>query len=261
MSAEVYALRFGQRDPMPNGSAFYRRLPGDTPPAMDFYVWAVVPSEGQPIVIDTGFTADAVTRRSAPDQLLDNIEDLLAAIGIQVAAVETVVLTHLHYDHAGDVGLFPNARFIVQEKELSFWTGRFAGRPGTLWTIEPNDIVDVLRLNFAGRLIFVDGDREIAPGISVHLVGGHAPGLQVVRVETAGGPVVIASDAAHYYTNLDQDRPFAILDSIPAAHSAFDRIRQLAGTGGLLVPGHDPLVRERFPAAAPGLEGRVIRIA
>ena len=87
------------------------------------------------------------------------------------------------------------------------------------------------------------------PGVSVHLVGGHTAGLQVVRVETAAGPVVLASDACHFYENLSADRPSPIVHSTPAAYAAFDRVRELAAPDGVVIPGHDPEVIERVPAA------------
>jgi glyoxylase-like metal-dependent hydrolase (beta-lactamase superfamily II) len=260
MGREVYALRLAQRAPVPGGSAFYRRLPGDIAPAMDFFIWAIV-DDGQVIVVDTGFTAATAARRSAPDVVLETVASVLGAAGIVAAQVDTVVLTHLHYDHAGDTAAFPNARFVIQDRELAFWTGRYGWRPGMVWTIEPQDVLDVVALSFAGRLSFVDGDAALTNGISVHLVGGHSPGLQVVRVQTDNGIVLIASDAVHYYANFERDRPFAIQHSVPDAHAAFDRVRELAGPRGTVVPGHDPLVRERHPPAAFGLAGRVIRIA
>jgi len=95
----------------------------------------------------------------------------------------------------------------------------------------------------------------------VHRTGGHAAGLQVVRVQTAGGVVVLASDAAHLYENLEADRPTWIVHSLPDMYDAFDRVRELAGDGGVIVPGHDPEVVRRFPAAGTGLEDVAMRIA
>jgi glyoxylase-like metal-dependent hydrolase (beta-lactamase superfamily II) len=82
-----------------------------------------------------------------------------------------------------------------------------------------------------------------------------------VRVETAGGPLVLASDATHFYANLQEDRPFAIVHSLPGMYAAFDRVRALAGgDDDRIVPGHDPLVLARHPAAGPGLEGLAVEV-
>ncbi len=185
--------------------------------------------------------------------------ETLVRMGVAPHQVRDVVLTHMHYDHAGCLESFPAARFWIQDAEMAFWTGRYAGRSGFSHAVEPDDIVAAVRLNFQRRLVFVDGDATVADGVTIHRVGGHSAGLQVVRVQTAEGVVVLAADAAHYYENLEQDRPFSTVHSLADMYGAFDRLHALAGAGGVIVPGHDPLVLERF-AAVPGLEGIVVRV-
>jgi glyoxylase-like metal-dependent hydrolase (beta-lactamase superfamily II) len=189
--------------------------------------------------------------------------EVLGRLGVAAADVRDVVLTHLHYDHTGNLAAFPRARFWVQDAELAFWTGRHAGRGELGAIVTPADVVELVRLNFERRVAFVDGDGEVAPGITVHRVGGHAPGLQVVVVETPAGRVLLASDASHFFANLEDDRPYAIVHSLPGMYAAFDRVRALAERPprpALVVPGHDPLVMERHPAAGPGLEGLAVEL-
>jgi glyoxylase-like metal-dependent hydrolase (beta-lactamase superfamily II) len=172
-----------------------------------------------------------------------------------------VVLTHLHYDHVGNLEKFPAATFVVQKEEMAFWTGRYAGREHLRHTVEVEDVIHLVSDNFEGRLRFVDGDEEIESGIKVYRAGGHSAGLQVVRVETEKGNVVLASDATHFYTNLEEDRPFSIVHDLSRMYGAFDLVRSLADSPALVVPGHDPRVMQRFPAARKGLEGVAVRIA
>jgi glyoxylase-like metal-dependent hydrolase (beta-lactamase superfamily II) len=201
-----------------------------------------------------------VARRRGRELVADPIE-VLGELGVVAEEVRDVVLTHLHYDHAGRLGAFPRARFWVQESELAFWTGRHAARGEYGRIVEPADVVELVRLNFERRVRFVSGDASMAPGVSLHLVGGHAPGLQVVRVQTADGPVVLASDATHFYANLAEDRPFALVHHLDAMYDAFDSLRRLAGgDDARIVPGHDPLVLERHPAASPALAGLAVTI-
>ncbi len=261
MSRRVFAIRYAHREAV-RSEHFYGPAPPDphdAPMAMDYYVWAITGDDAPPVVVDAGFRPETARRRGR-EIVADPIETL-ARIGVDAGTVRDVVLTHLHYDHSGHLGAFPNARFWVQDDELAFWTGRYAGRGAIGHTVEPPDIVELVRLNFERRVRFVDGDEELAPGITLHRVGGHAPGLQVVRVETAGGPLVLASDATHFYANLQEDRPFAIVHSLPGMYAAFDRVRALAGgDDDRIVPGHDPLVLERHPAAGPGLEGLAVEV-
>ncbi len=253
----VYAVRYATREAS-SGEHFYGGDPHDAPMPMDYFVWAAV-SEERAVVIDTGFAADVAVRRGRRHLLCPT--EALAEIGVDSRGVSPVILTHLHYDHIGNLQKFPAAQFVVQEKEMAFWTGRYAGRPHFRGIIEEEDILYLVRENFRGRLRFVSGSEEILPGIEVHRVGGHSAGLQVVSVRTGRGRVVLASDATHFYANLEQDRPFSVVQDLARMYGAFDIVRSLAGSSGHVIPGHDPLVMKRYPPARDGLEGVAVRIA
>ncbi len=259
MTNRVYAIRYARRDAR-SGEHFYGHDPHDAPMPMDYFMWVAV-SDAAAVVIDAGFTPE-VARERGREIVCDPVE-VLARLGVAADDVSDVVLTHLHYDHTGNLAAFPRARFWVQDSEMAFWTGRYAARGEIGAVVTPADVIDLVRLNFEHRLAFVDGDGRVAPGITVHRVGGHAPGLQVVLVDAPGGRVLLASDASHFYANLEQDRPFAIVHSLPGMYGAFDRVHELAGASeprALIVPGHDPLVMERHPPAAPGLEGLAVEL-
>jgi len=225
---------------------------------MDYFVWAAVSSE-HTVVIDTGFTAEVAARRGR--EYLRRPAEGLKALGIDCARVPHVILTHLHYDHVGNLEDFPAATFVVQEEEMAFWTGRYAGKAQFRTLIETNDVLYLVRENFRGRLRFVAGSQEIVPGVEVHRTGGHSAGLQVVRVKTGRGSVVLASDATHFYTNIEEDRPYSIVSDLAQMYDAFDLVRSLADSPDHVVPGHDPLVMQRFLPAREGLEGVAVRIA
>jgi glyoxylase-like metal-dependent hydrolase (beta-lactamase superfamily II) len=254
---EVYAVRYATREARSNEN-FHGGDPHDAPMPMDYFVWAAV-SADHTVVVDAGFTAEVAKRRGR-DHLRCPTEGL-GKLGIDCARVPHVVLTHLHYDHVGNLEKFPEATFVVQDEEMAFWTGRYAGRGHFRALVEADDVLHLVRENFKGRLRFVNGAEEILPGIEVHSVGGHSAGLQMVRVRTARGRVVLASDAAHFYRNIEEDRPFSIVTDLPRMYGAFDVARSLADSPNVVVPGHDPLVMERFPAASEGLEGVAVRIA
>ncbi len=254
---EVYAVRYATREAR-RGEHFYGYDPHDGPMPMDYFVWAAVSSD-HTVVVDAGFTAEVAARRGRK-HLRHPVEGL-EALGIDCARVPYVVLTHLHYDHVGNLEDFPAATFVVQEEEMAFWTGRYAGKEQFRTLIETEDVSYLVRENFRGRLLFVAGSQEIVPGIEVHRTGGHSAGLQVVRVKTERGNVVLASDTAHFYANIEEDRPYSIVSDLAQMYEAFDLVRSLADSPDHVVPGHDPLVMERFPPAREGLEGVAVHIA
>ena len=181
-------------------------------------------------------------------------------LGIDANAVEDVVLTHLHYDHVGNFDRFPNARFHLQESELTYATGRYMRYPRLSHSFEVEDVCGIVRLNYAQRVVFYNGDAELAPGLTVHAVGGHSAGLQFVRVKTRRGFVVLASDVTHFYENMASGRPFTTAFHIGEMLEGFDRLLELAPDESHIVPGHDPLVMKLYPAPSPELEGVVVRL-
>ncbi len=124
------------------------------------------------------------------------------------------------------------------------------GYPPLRRSFDVEHVTDVIRANFQSRVKFVDGDKEILPGISVHLIGGHSGGLQVVRVQTENGPLVIASDAAHFYDTLIEQNPFTVIVNLAEMVEGWDKIFELGAPPERVVPGHDPLVADLYPKHA-----------
>jgi glyoxylase-like metal-dependent hydrolase (beta-lactamase superfamily II) len=174
--------------------------------------------------------------------------------------VKDVLLTHLHYDHAGNFELFPAARLHLQELEMRYATGRYMCSECFRGAFEAEDVVGVVRRVYQGRVRFHDGDSELAPGISLHLIGGHTMGLQVVRIATRRGALLLASDASHFYANMEEARPFPIVWSVADMLDGYGRMRALAESPAHIIPGHDPLVLERYPAPEAALKGVVARL-
>jgi glyoxylase-like metal-dependent hydrolase (beta-lactamase superfamily II) len=257
-SLEIYAVKYGQYVGT-RGHYFYGSAgdPHEAPVPIDYFVW-LIRGPAEDIVVDLGFREASGTRRGRTH--LRRPADGLALLGVDCAAVPLVIVSHFHYDHIGDVSPFASARFVLQDREMAFWTGRYAARREFRHSTEVDDVVELVRANYARRLQFVDGDAQIAEGVTVHHVGGHTAGLQVVKVETRKGLVVLAIDAAHFYANLEHDAPFAVMNDLAGMYGAFDRLHDLAGSDGVIVPGHDPEVLKRFPAV-DGLEGIAVRIA
>ena len=244
----IYAVQYAQRHT--TSTELFVGDTHNTPMKMSYFVWALT-NGAQTVVVDLGFTEAVGTRRGR--QFLRCPSEGLAMLGIDCASVEHVILSHFHYDHVGCYALFPHATFYVQDAEMSFYTGRYVRQAAFRHSVEVDDIVALVRFNYEGRVVFVDGDKEIVPGISVHKVGGHTAGMQIITVQTHDGRAVVASDASHYYHNFEQNVPFTTHHDLPGMYYGFQRLRELAERSDLILPGHDPLVLERLKPVAEGI--------
>ncbi len=255
---EVFAVRYGSVPARTRRENFMGLDPHDTAPMpLAYYVWLIRNAEAA-IVVDTGFEHAEAARRGRRLERLPR--DGLAMLGLDVASVENVIVTHLHHDHAGTLGDFPNARFHLQEAEMAYVTGACMCYPALQMPYSVEHVCEMVRNVYSGRVIFHDGDAEVAPGITVHRLGGHTKGIQCVRVMTARGAVVLASDTAHFYENVEAGRPFIITHDAEATLRGYDRLRALAASPAHIVPGHDPLVLERYPAPDERKAGIVCRL-
>jgi glyoxylase-like metal-dependent hydrolase (beta-lactamase superfamily II) len=257
---EIYAIKYAHHARRASEN-FIGGDPHDGPMPLDFFVWLIRGADGndaREIVVDTGFSAATAARRQR-NHLRCPTEGL-GLLGCDAKAVKDVVITHLHYDHVGNFDLFPAATYHLQDLEMNYATGRHMAQPVFRGAFDVEDVVGMVRNTYAGRVKFHDGDAQLAPGVSVHLIGGHTMGLQVVRVATRRGWVVLASDASHFYANMDEARPFPIVYSVADMVEGYDRLRSLAESPAHIIPGHDPLVLERYPSARHGLEGVVARL-
>jgi len=255
-SYEVYAIKYGERMGT-RGGIFVQGDPHDAPLQMDYFVWAVRSAE-RTVVVDVGYGREEGERRGRT--FLRCPTDGLRLIGIDPAEVQDVIITHMHYDHAGNLALFPNARFHLQDEELAFVTGRAMTHRTLRHSFRVDDVVDMVRLVYGERVVFHNGEDEIAPGITVHHMGGHARGLQSVKVHTQRDWVLLASDAAHYYESFLKELPFQTHEGRFKMLEGYRRIRALAPSDAHIVPGHDPAVLARYPAPSPDLAGIVARL-
>ena len=254
---EIYAVKYGEVADRAMSENMIGGDPHDMSGQLDFYVWAVV-GRSRTFIVDTGFNHETAAARNRKLQRLP--KEGLALVGVDAGAVRDVIVTHMHYDHAGTLSDFPNARFHLQAQEMEYATGPCMCHEVIKAPYDVEDVCTMVRKLYAGELTFHDGDAQLAPGISVHHIGGHAKGLMSVRVETRRGPVVLASDAAHFYANLEQRRPFPIVYNVADLLAGFDRLEALAGAPDRVVPGHDPRVLHRYPAASDELKGIAARL-
>lgn len=253
---QVTIVKYGTRQTVRSDVYLNYHLYGepDGPIGMDYFFW-LIRNTSRTIVVDTGFSAAGGGRRNRTT-LLDP-GAAFDALGVDRAAGPPVVVTHAHYDHAGNLDLFPASPLILAAAEYAFWTGPYADRTLLHHSVEDAEIAYLRRAGRDGRLQTFENDVELAPGVRVIRVGGHTPGQSVVTVDTSDGPVLLASDSVHYYEEYQRNMPFTQVASLVDMYAAFDRIRAMLDTGEVrhLVSGHDPDTLARFTPVTGALAG------
>jgi glyoxylase-like metal-dependent hydrolase (beta-lactamase superfamily II) len=218
----------------------------DGPARLDYFFW-VLRGPSETILVDTGFHPDAGARRKRTT--LVEPATAMERLGIDSGTVKRILVTHLHYDHTGNLDVLPDAELLVPAIELDFWLSPMGRRGQFAGSAEESELAYVRDADAAGRVTRLVGGEEIAPGVRAVHVGGHTPGQMVVAIY-GDPPVVLASDAVHFYDELDNERPFAVIADLPEMYEAYDTVRELAGADGHIVPGHDPEVMDRYPRVA-----------
>ena len=241
---EVYVIKYAEFDRFPNYLAYWMGEPQYTnqPPLHYYMMYWLIKTKERNILVDAGSGKDFAARY----QKYQTPDVLLAKVGLKPSDIDTVILTHPHFDHLDGIDFFQTAnvyiqraayRYVVEEcAELKFFRNFLYPRK--------KDFYFLVDLMWEGRLKLLDGDKELFPGIRVIRVDGHYPGLQVVEVKTEGKPILIASDAVHVYDNLEKDKPMGLFQgAVIDVVKAFETIRDL---NGIVLPGHDNKIGERF---------------
>lgn len=252
----VYAMKYADDFPMPMYSAFYagpRYYPKEESPPTAMFYW-LIKADSHNILVDAGMSPEAAAGFKFPNYVSPDV--LLGKVGLKPSDIDSIIVTHGHFDHIEGVHQFKNAKIFAQRE-----TYRFMVETGPEFTFfrqrgypQKTDSLMVLNLMWDGRLKLVDGNAELFPGIRVIRVDGHMPGLQIVVVETKDNPIVLTSDALVLYLNLERDHPMGgVNGSQVDILKGFEIIRQLKGT---VVPGHDASVLDRFKK----IESNVVQI-
>jgi glyoxylase-like metal-dependent hydrolase (beta-lactamase superfamily II) len=253
-SWEVYAVKYAERNSRTRRDSFVFDDNHDAPHAMDYFIW-VLRRDDEILLVDTGYDSEEAARRGRPIQT--SPVEALAPLGITTEMVKTVIVTHLHYDHAGGLRHFPHATIHMQAAEMAYASGPCMCHGVLRAPYSAAHICEAVQRLYSGKVVFYEGDGEVAEGVTVHRIGGHSRGLQAVRVLTQSGWLCLASDASHYYENFVRNVPFPIVVDVEDMLAGFATIQKLASRPALVIPGHDPLVRHYFPTITDGSIARL----
>ena len=253
---DVYAVRFATIANFPVSSLI---AGADRSRRLDIamMVWVLKGADGRIALVDSGFHRDKYFTQFAVKDFVKP-SDALAPLGIKPDDVTDIFLSHMHWDHAGGIDLFPAARVWVQKEEYEYYTGPAWQAGNTHGGIDADDVLEIVRRNTVGRLTLVRGEDDVSiSGVAFHVGGKHTWQSQFVSVQTRSGhTVVLASDNVYLYENLDAHKPIAQTLDADANLRAQDRMRSLASSLPLVVPGHDPAVFDRFTRTS----ARIVRI-
>jgi len=247
---EVYAVRFASVSypvaSLVRGAERGRNID------IAFTVW-VMRGGGRVVMLDAGFYRQKFITQWKPQNFVTPRDAVATGLGIKAEDVTDIVISHSHWDHTDGADLFPRATIWIQKEEYEYYVGP-QGEVLHTGGVDTDDAKMLTEMKRAGRVRLVDGDaQEILPGITVYTGGKHTYASQFAGVRTSAGTVVLASDNAYLYENLEKHLPIAQTLDAASNLKAQERMLSLAASPALVVPGHDPAVFDRFPAAAPGV--------
>ena len=252
---DVYAVRFATLANFPVSSLV---AGADRARRMDIAmtIWVLKGVDGRIALVDSGFHREQYFRQFTVRDYVKPSE-AIAPLGLKPEDVTDIFLTHMHWDHAGGVDLFPSARIWIQKDEYDYYTSDAWQSRTTHGGIDADDVLEIVKRNTQGKVSFVRGDDNTSlSGIGFGVGGKHTWQSQFVTVQLRERVAVVASDNMYLYENLDAHAPIAQTLDATSNLRAQDRMRSIASEPRLLIPGHDPAVFTRFPKVTD----RIVRI-
>lgn len=244
---EIYALKYAGPFKRPLAKVIWNKG-WEESIEVNYYIW-VVRGQGETIVVDCG-VAPALAKKMQLDSYVSPA-DVLARLGIEATKVAKLIVTHINFDHVSGIELFPRAAVYVQQREFDFYLkDPISQKPPFLMSSDPVGNAYLSGLEGTERLVLVDGDREILPGVELLLAPGHTPGLQAVAVNTEKGTAIIGSDCGHLFRNYEEEIPSCYIVDMVAWMRSYNKLKARVSSPRLLFPGHDVKMLTDYPKVA-----------
>jgi glyoxylase-like metal-dependent hydrolase (beta-lactamase superfamily II) len=247
---EIYALKYAGPF-VRTGAHLMWYQDWDRIEKINYYIWCIK-GAGQTVIVDAGIAPDLAKERELDGYL--NPAEVLSRMDVNAAEVRHVVITHMHFDHANGATLFPAATFYIQESEYRFWVqDPVATRPPFKYISDEVSTAYLASLEGTRRLVLLNGDQQILPGIRCLLAPGHTVALQAVEVSTAKGTAILGSDCAHIFRNYSEDWPSVLIVDLVGWMKTYEKLRARVSSPDLLFPGHDRRMLEDYPEVAENI--------
>ena len=254
---DVYAIEFGLSNTWTPISEIAIDSKSTDSVRFAFYVWYLKGDSGKKVLVDAGFLEDpaqrdtdivrSVERYQRPDSALQRLH-------VSADEITDVVITHPHWDHIGGLDLFKKATVWIQRKDFAYFVGDAWQKGADNKGLKKADVPKIIRANLEGRLRLIDGDSvEIIPGIRVFTGSKHTFESQHLLVQTKTENVLLASDDAWFYYNIEHAVSVPLTFDAVAYARGLRRMKTLVSNPALIIPGHDALVMSRFERVAEGV--------
>jgi glyoxylase-like metal-dependent hydrolase (beta-lactamase superfamily II) len=251
----VYALKFTSELKGPSSVIAVGGSATDSI-SLVFMFWLVKGDNGKNILVDAGFLKDVEDAKDFGLSYYIRPDSVLLRLGLKASDITDIILSHPHWDHMDGINLFPNAQVWVQKEDYNYFVGNAWQKDGRTAGFNKRDVLKLVELNLAGKLILVDGDdKEIIPGIKVYTGSRHTFNSQFVLVQSGANKIILASDNVYFYYNLEHLRPAPFPASFDTAAyvKSMQRMKTLASNFKFIIPGHDALMFKQFPTVAEGI--------
>ena len=244
---EIYAVKYAGPFIRPVAKVFWNSE-WEREIKINYYIW-VVKGKDETFVVDSGVAPSLAQEMGLQGYV--NPVHVLARMGIDASDIKRVMITHIHFDHANGIELFPNATIYIQEREFNFWVkDPLAKKPPFLMLSDLRGNANLAKLEGTKRLVLLKEDQVLLPGIELLFAPGHTPGLQAVAVNTIKGAAILGSDCANIFRNYEEEIPSCFITDMVAWMKTYEKLKSKVSSPNLLFPGHDIKMYTEYPKVA-----------